>query len=407
MTTTETHEGLAAEALRYLGDPAFRADPHDFLDRLRSLDPVHRTSVGVWLVTRHADALAVLRDDVAWSRRRAAEKHVVVDDPLAREIFTSRMLFNDKPQHTRMRRLVAAAFTPAGVRRWQEQFTRIAEELLDEVEPRGAMDAVGEFGYPYAERVICFMLGVPFDDHRLWERWAQQMVEPPAGGDVAAFKEAATTATLEFTAYVKDLVATRRGHEGDDLLSRLMVAEEEGTRLSENELVAMTFELILAGHETTSNAISNGLWLLLRHPDQLARLRREPETMAGAVEEILRYESPAPMALSRVATTDVDLGGTVVPEGESVLVLLVAANRDPVVFDDPHRFDAFRPDNEQIGFGTGGHYCLGAALARIELNIVVPALLARLPGLRLVGEGQPHWKAHQFFRTLETLPVAW
>jgi cytochrome P450 len=186
-----------------------------------------------------------------------------------------------------------------------------------------------------------------------------------------------------------------------------MAAEEEGSRLSENELVAMTFELILAGHETTSNAISNGMWLLLRHPDQLARLRQAPEAISGAVEEILRYESPAPMALSRVATTDVDLGGTVVPEGESVLVLLAAANRDPAVFDDPHRFDVFRTDNEQIGFGTGGHYCLGAALARIELNIVFPALLARLPGLRLVETGEPRWKAHQFFRTLESLAVAW
>lgn len=407
MATTETHEDLAAGALRFLSEPAFRADPHDFLDRLRAADPVHRTVVGVWLVTRHADALAVLRDDAAWSRRLAAEKHVVVDDPLAREIFTSRMLFNDKPQHTRMRRLVASAFTPAGVRRWQEEFARIAEELLDEVEPKGGMDAVAEFGYPYAERVICFMLGVPFEDHTLWERWAQQMVEPPAGGDMAAFKEAATASTLEFTDYVKNLVEKRRGHEGDDLLSRLMAAEEEGTRLSENELVAMTFEMILAGHETTSNAISNGIWLLLRHPDQLDRLRREPERIPGAVEEMLRYESPAPMALSRVATRDVDLGGTVIPQGESALVLLVAANRDPAVFDNPHRFDAFRTDNAQIGFGTGGHYCLGAALARIELNIVFPALLARLPGLRLVGDGEPQWKAHQFFRTLETLPVAW
>lgn len=407
MSTTETHESLAGEALRYLSDPAFRADPHDFLDRLRATDPVHRTAAGVWLVTRHADALAVLRDDITWSRRRAAEKHVVVDDPLAREIFTSRMLFNDKPQHTRMRRLVAGAFTPAGVRRWEAHFTRIAEELLDEVEPKGAMDAVAEFGYPFAERVICFMLGVPFEDHALWEAWAQQMVEPPAGGDMAAFKEVATTATLEFTDYVKALVAERRGREGDDLLSRLIAAEEEGSRLSENELVAMTFELILAGHETTSNAIPNGTWLLLRHPDQLARLRREPEAIAGAVEEILRYESPAPMALPRVATTDVEVGGVLIPEGESALVLLVAANRDPEVFADPHRFDAFRPNNEHIGFGTGGHYCLGAALARIELNIVFPALLARLPELRLAGDGEPRWKAHQFFRTLETLPVAW
>ncbi|HEY4409691.1 MAG TPA: cytochrome P450 [Acidimicrobiia bacterium] len=407
MATTEIHEDLAAEALRYLTDPAFRADPHDFLDRLRATEPVHRTPAGVWLVSRHADALAVLRDDVAWSRRLAAEKHVVVDDPLARAVFTARMLFNDKPEHTRMRRLVAAAFTPAGVRRWEAEFTRIAEELLDEIEPRRAMDAVAEFGYPYAERVICFMLGVPFADHALWEAWAKTMVEPPAGADMAAFKEAATAATLEFTDYVRALVADRQGREGDDLLSRLILAEEEGTRLSETELVAMTFELILAGHETTANAIPNGIWLLLRHPDQLDRLRREPAAMAGAVEEILRYESPAPMAMTRVATTDVELGGTIVPAGESVLVLLSAANRDPDAFVDPQAFDAFRPDNAQIGFGTGGHYCLGAALARIELNIVFPALFNRLPGLRPAGEGPPRWKAHQFFRTLESLPVAW
>ena len=221
---------------------------------------------------------------------------------------------------------------------------------------------------------------------------------------MAAFKEAATTATLEFTDYVKKLVEKRRGREGDDLLSRLMAAEEEGTRLSENELVAMTFEMILAGHETTSNAISNGIWLLLRHPDQLTRLRKEPEAIPGAVEEMLRYESPAPMAMSRVATRDVDLGGTVIPEGESALVLLVAANRDPAVFDDPDRFLVDRAGAEaHLSFGGGIHFCLGRRVGLQSGMMALSSLLRRFPDLRVAA--RPEWRKTIPTRRLDRLDV--
>jgi cytochrome P450 len=397
---------LDEEATRFLADPASRHDAAGFYTRLREQSPVHRVDAGVWLVSSYAAANEVLRNDAILSRREAALKHVALDDPEARLLFTSRMLFNDRPEHTRLRRLVSHAFTRTGIARWEERIRQVANEHLDAVLPRGRMELVHDFAYPAVEQIITEMLGIRHGDLPLFLAWSTAMTEPPPGGDLSTYRAAATRATHQVADYVRERIAERRIDPADDLLTKLIAAEDaEDGRLAEHELVAMTFELIFAGHETTSNFVGNGLYCLLRHPAQLADLRRDRTLLSGAIDEMLRYESPAPMPLPRVAIDDVVIGGELVTKGDTVLVLLAAANRDPEIFPDPETFDIHRVDNSFLSFGFGAHYCLGAALARLESRELLTAVLDRMPGLRL--DGEPRWSDHQFFRSLASLPVTW
>jgi len=397
---------LADEAMRYLTDASSRHDPAAFYARLREQSPVHRTDVGVWLVSSYAAASEVLRNDAILSRREAALKHVTLDDPEARLLFTSRMLFNDRPEHTRLRRLVSHAFTRTSIGRWKDRIGELANLHLDALVPGGHMELVHDFAYPVVEQVITELVGIRHGDLPLFLKWSTAMTEPPPGGDRTEYRRAATQATHEVAAYVRERIVERRAQPANDLLSELIAAEDqEDGRLAEHELTAMTFELIFAGHETTSNFLGNGVYCLLQHPDQLADLYRDRSLLPGAVDEMLRYESPSPMPLPRVATEAVSIGGETIQAGDTVVVLLAAANRDPSVFPDPETFDIRRSDNNYISFGFGAHYCLGHALARLESTEILDALLDRLPGLRLDGEAQ--WSDHQFFRSLASLPVSW
>jgi len=397
---------LADEAMRFLTDPPSRHHPAAFYARLREQSPVHRTDAGVWLVSSYAAASEVLRNDAILSRREAALKHVALDDPEARLLFTSRMLFNDRPEHTRLRRLVSHAFTRASVGRWTNRIRELAELHLDALVPDERMELVHDFAYPVVEQVITELLGIRHGDLPLFLKWSTAMTEPSPGSDLSEYRRAATQATLEVAAYVRERVAERRADPADDLLTELIAAEDqEDGRLAEHELTAMTFELIFAGHETTSNFLGNGVYCLLQHPDQLADLRHDRSLLPGAIDEMLRYESPAPMPLPRVAIGTVEIGGQTIQPGDTVVVLLAAANRDPNVFPDPETFDIRRRDNNYISFGFGAHYCLGHALARLESTEILDALLDRLPGLRLDGEAR--WSDHQFFRSLASLPVSW
>jgi len=397
---------LADEAMRFLTDASSRHDPATFYARLREQSPVHRTDAGVWLVSSYAGASEVLRNDAILSRREAALKHVALDDPEARLLFTSRMLFNDRPEHTRLRRLVSHAFTRTSVGRWQNRIRELANIHLDALVPDRRMELVHDFAYPVVEQVITELLGIRHGDLPLFLEWSTAMTEPSPGSDLSEYRRAATQATLEVAAYVRERVAERRADPADDLLTELIAAEDqEDGRLAEHELTAMTFELIFAGHETTSNFLGNGVYCLLQHPDQLADLRHDRSLLPGAIDEMLRYESPAPMPLPRVAIGTVEIGGQTIQPGDTVVVLLAAANRDPNVFPDPESFDIRRRDNNYISFGFGAHYCLGHALARLESTEILDALLDRLPGLRLDGEAR--WSDHQFFRSLASLPVSW
>lgn len=408
-------EAIGEQALRFLTDPASRRAPWDFYRRLRAEAPVLRTAAGVWLVSGYREAGEALRNDALLSRREAALKHVAVDDPEARKIFTSRMLYNDRPEHTRLRRLVSPAFTRGGIARWAPRIREVAHQRLDAVAAGGRMELVHDYAYPVVEQIITEMLGIRHGDLPLFLRWSAAMTEAPPGGETGdtgdtdaarAFREAANQATREVSEYVRARVAERRVAPADDLLSTLIAAEDaQDGRLAEHELVAVTFELIFAGHETTSNFVGNGVHCLLRHPEQLAALIADRSLLPGAVDELLRYESPAPMPLPRVALADVAVGGRTIPAGETVVVLLASANRDPAHFDDPEVFDIGRTDNNYISFGFGAHFCLGHALAKLEATQLLTALFDRLPGLR--PDGNARWSDHQFFRSLATLPVTW
>jgi cytochrome P450 len=403
---TDTPTTLASDATRYLTDPTFRRDPWKFFAELRGESPVIQSDSGVWLITGYEAAGEALRNDELLSRREAGLKHLVVDDPDARLIITSKMLYNDRPEHTRLRRLVSHAFTRKGIARWGDRVAEVAAEQLDRVAPTGRMDVVSDFAYPVVERVITELLGLRHGDLPQFLIWSEAITEPPPGGDLTIYREAANQATAEITAYVRERIAERRDKPAEDLLTKLIRAEEpEDGTLAEHELVAITIELIHAGFETTSNFLCNGMHVLLQHPQQLAELAADLSLLPGAIDEMLRYESPAPMPLPRVAISDLEVGGKTIRAGDTVVVALAAANRDPAQFPDPERFDIHRTDNNYISFGFGAHYCLGHALARLESTEMFTALLGRLPSIHASGDAR--WSDHQFFRTLATLPVSW
>jgi cytochrome P450 len=406
LKATEVSNTLAGDAARYLTEPAFRRDPWEFFRRVRAESPVIQSDAGVWLITGYGAASEALRNDELLSRRAAGLKHLVVDDPEARLIITSKMLYNDRPEHTRLRRLVSHAFTRGGIARWGDRIAEAANDRLDLVLPLGHMDLVSDYAYPVVADIISELLGIRQGDLPQFLAWSEAITEPPPGGDVTQYRETANAATHAITAYVRDRIAERRSEPADDLLTKLIRAEEpEDGTLAEHELVAMTIELIHAGFETTSNFVCNGMHVLLQHPDQLAELTADLSLLPAAIDELLRYESPAPMPLPRVAVADIEIGGATIKKGDTVVVALAAANRDPAHFADPDRFDIRRTDNNYISFGFGAHFCLGHALARLETTQILTALLVRIPAIRSAGVSQ--WSDHQFFRTLAALPVAW
>jgi cytochrome P450 len=397
---------VGAEAATYLTDPSSRRDPWGFYRRLRQSSAVHHTSVGTWLVSGYEEANEVLRSDAVMSRREAGLAHCLQDDPEAKRISTSRMLYNDRPEHTRLRRLVSNAFTRRGVERWEKRVRQVAHERLDALEPLGRMDLVHDYSYPVVENIIVELLGIRHGDLPRFIAWSKAMTDAPPGADLDPYRVAANTATLEVAAYVRERIAERRERPQEDLLTKLIQAEDaEDGRLHEHELIAMTFELIFAGYETTSNLIGNGMLCLLQHPDQLRALMHDRTLLPGAIDEMLRFDSPVPMPMPRVTLEDFRVGGQLIPAGSTVVVLLAAANRDPSTFDNPDSFDIRRKDNAFISFGFGAHYCIGAQLARVESTGFFTALFDRLPGIR--QEGEAVWSDHQFFRSLEKLPVAW
>ena len=391
--------------------PEVHEDPYPMYERLRREDPVHRSELGIWVLTRHADVLALLRDprtsrDPRRSERvellRATAGSVEVDQLLDEEEAAPSMLFVDPPDHTRLRTLVNKAFTPAAVERLRGRVEEIVDGLLDRVAGAGAMDVVEDLAYPLPVTVICEMFGVPeadWDRFRTWSRALVRLLDPLVAED--AFEQA-LQARLALRGYLRELIAERRAHPADDLLTALITAEDQGQALSESELVSMCVLLLVAGHETTVNLIANGTLALLRHPPALERLKADPSLAGGAVEELLRYDSPVQFT-SRHALADLEIDGHAVRTGETVVGVLGAANRDPAQFADPDELDLARKPNRHVAFGGGIHFCLGAPLARVEAAIAVPALLERMPDLELAGA--PVRRDTVTLRGLSSLPV--
>jgi unspecific monooxygenase len=312
----------------------------------------------------------------------------------------------DPPDHTRLRGLVNKAFTPRVVESLRPRIVEIVDDLMGALAGRTEFDVIEDLAYPLPVQVICEMLGVPAEDHvkfREWSREAARSLDPDFVLPPEV-QERRQKAFDEFSAYFAELVAKRRADPRNDLLSGLIAAEEQGQKLTENELVATGLLLLIAGHETTVNLIANGMLALLRHPGQMDRLRQEPQIVQSAVEELLRFDPPVQLT-ARVALEDIDIGGDVLKKGQMAVLLLASANRDPDQFADPEVLDLTRADNRHLSFGMGIHFCLGAPLARIEGQIAIGALARRLVNPRLAQDVQ-RYKENLVLRGLEALPVA-
>src|SRR5213593_2041883 len=385
-------------------DPEFIADPYPTYHRLRAEDPVHHSPLGFWVLTRYEDVVAALRDPRLIKEPIAAFVAARFGAPMPAMGLS--MLDRDPPDHTRLRSLVNKAFTPRVVEGLRPHIQKIVDGLLARVEGAGSMDLIEEFAYPLPVIVICQMLGVPVEDRERFKEWGLDIARGldaillPPDSDVAQRSAAARRALAD---YFRALIAERRTSPRGDLLSALIAAEEAGDKLSEDELLATCILLLVAGHETTVNLIGNGTLALLRHPDQLRRLRETPGLIASAVEELLRYDGPV-QRTARIPSTDVTIGGRSIGKGEMVMPFIGAADRDPAQFPDPDRLDLARTDNRHIAFGWGIHFCLGAPLARVEGQIAIDALVRRLPKLELVTD-EPEYRESLTLRGWKTLPV--
>jgi pimeloyl-[acyl-carrier protein] synthase len=385
--------------------PAFVADPAPAYHLLRREAPVlYVPATESWWLTRYDDVLLALQD-----RRLGKEplapggRPVTPVAAVGGASLPPSMLFRDPPEHTRLRALVNRAFTPRVVEALRPHIQEVADRLLDGVAPQGRMDVMADFAVPLPAIVIAELLGVPPADRERFKAWSTDLAlaldatqPPPARAAAAAAGEA-------LARYFADLIAARQGQPRDDLISGLLAAEEQGDRLSRGELLSMCVLLLVAGHETTTNLIGGGTLALLRHPEQLHRLRRQPQLLPAAVEELLRYVSPV-QRVGRIVREPLAIGGTPLPAGAIVAPVLAAANRDPGVFAEPDRLDLGRPDNRHLAFGRGIHFCLGAPLARLEGQIAFATLLARCPDLELVTP-DPVWSSNTSLRSVTALPV--
>ncbi|MFC7532556.1 cytochrome P450 [Actinoplanes sp. GCM10030250] len=387
-------------------DPAFQADPHPVYAQWRRTGPVRRTrlpsGLTAWVVTRYEDARRALADPrLSKQAAFSVGSSQVVNQPASPASVLSRhMLAVDPPDHTRLRRLVSAAFTARRIESLRPRIAEITRDLLDAVEGRERVDLIDAFAFPLPIQVICELLGVPAEDRDAFRAWSNVIVAGSQSGDRLE------PAIREMVGYILAQIAERRARPGDDLLSGLIQVRDEEDRLTEAELSSMVFLLLIAGHETTVNLIGNGAYLLLREREQWERLRGDLTLLPTAIEEFLRYEGPVETSTFRVATEDLEIGGVTVSAGDPVVIVLLSANRDDDRFPDAAELRLDRAQNPHLAFGHGIHYCLGAPLARLEAQIAFTALLARHPGLRLAVPAEDmRWRPGLLLRGLEELPV--
>ncbi len=388
-------------------DQATVNDPYPRYEQLRSEDPVHwNEGVQAWILTRYQDVLDALRDP-----RLSAERITAIlrqagggsAEGLERT-FLGMMLFSDPPDHTRLRSLANKAFTPRVLEGMRSQVQSTVDRLLDEVQERGRMEVISELAYPLPAIFISEILGVADGDRERFRKWSNDLAA--FLGNIRAVSEnlgPARQSVAELTDFLRGIVAERRREPQDDLLSALVTAEDQGDSFSEDELYSMCILLIFAGHETTTNLIGNGILALLRHPEQLEKLRQQPALIESAVEEIIRYDGPV-QSTSRTALEDLQIGDKQIAKGDRISLTLGAANRDPEHFSDPGRFDLERSEGRHVGFGFGIHFCLGAALARMEGQAAIGAVVSRMLELQL-DHGDLEWRDNPVLRGLKALPV--
>jgi cytochrome P450 len=389
--------------LGFLFGRAFSADPYPAYAELRASGPVHRIDfpegATAFLVVDHEHGRAALSDPRL--SKDVAHSAVPVD---GEQFFGGTMLAMDPPDHTRLRGLMAKAFTTRRVERLRPRVQEITAGLLDAVAARGEADLIEDLAVPLPVQVICELLGVPASDRARFREWTAVLTVPALTPEARAHRREVARA---FNGYLIEVIAERRARPEDDLVSALISARDGDASLTEAELLAGIALLLIAGHETTVNLIGNGVLALLRAPDQMELLRSRPELLPAAVEELLRYDGPVERASQRVALEDMQIAGTFVPKGAWVHVSLGAADRDPAVFDDPDRLDVTRAPKRHVAFGHGIHFCLGAPLARLEGQVAIGGLLERFPGLALAVPDADlrHHRTGSIVRGLVALPV--
>ncbi|MCW7942700.1 cytochrome P450 [Streptomyces hygroscopicus] len=391
-------------------DAAFLADPYPAYAELRALGRVHYYEpTDQWLVPHHADVSALLRDrrlGRAYQHRFTHEDFGRTAPPPEHEPFHTLndhgMLDLEPPDHTRIRRLVSKAFTPRTVERLKPYVRTLAGDLVSGLVEAGGGDLLTDVAEPLPVAVIAEMLGIPEADRAQLRPWSADICGMYELNPSQETARKAVRASVEFSAYLRELIEQRRREPGEDLVSGLIAAYDEGDRLTEQEMISTCVLLLNAGHEATVNATVNGWWALFRHPDQLAALRADHSLVPSAVEELMRYDTPLQL-FERWVLDDIEIDGTVVPRGAEIAMLFGSANHDPAVFAAPEELDLTRGDNPHISFSAGIHYCIGAPLARIELASSMTALLEKAPTLRLAAE--PERKPNFVIRGLEGLAV--
>lgn len=391
--------------------PEVRANPYPFYAQLRSQDPVHwDEAMGFWVLTRYDD-VATAFNDPRFSRaqglmggfRRLPEAEQRIAEPVY-HAYAQSMPYTDPPYHTRLRALVNKAFTPRVVERMRPYIQQVVDDLLDVVEVKGHMDVIRDLAYPLPLAVIAAMLGFPIEERQQLKKWSDDSFA--VLGIVRhspELMEGAARSMAEMSNYITTLSKDRRLQPQEDLLTALVTVVDEGERLTQDELIANVGVLLAAGHETTSNLIGNGVLALLRHPDQLQKLRANPALADSTVEEVMRYDN-AVQVVYRSAAEDVAMDGKRIGKGQLVNMILGAANRDPEHFSRPDQFDITRDEGKHVGFGLGIHFCIGAPLARLEIQMAFTTLLRRFPNLRLAADTL-EWQEHPTFRGVKSLLV--
>ena len=406
--TSATQEQPVLSLYRLL-DPEVLADPYPLYHRLRNEDPVHwYPFLHAWVVTRYEEVVRVLQDFSAnrtFTPQQLGEMGLSQLSPIA-AVMVKQMLFMDPPAHTRLRGLCSQAFTPRRVEMLRSRIQGIANRLIDTLLSAGRMDVVRDFAAPLPATVTAELLGVPASDHIQLKEWSADFAEMLGNFQHNPDRtQRVLRSVQEMTEYFRAAIAEARLHPGDGLVHHLLLAEVDGNRLSEEEVIANLIVTMVGGQETTTNLIGNGLLTLLRNPDVMRQLRSDLSLIPSAVEELLRYESPS-QHTARIAPADVELGGKSIKRKDAVIAVMGAANRDPQRFSDPDRLDITRKDNRHVAFGAGAHFCFGAPLARMEAQIAFSALLQRLPELKLEPDLLT-WRNNLGLRGLTALWVSW
>ncbi|MGA9508446.1 MAG: cytochrome P450 [Candidatus Sulfotelmatobacter sp.] len=395
-------------SLYQLLDPEVLANPYPLYEKLRRHDPVHWDPfLHAWVVTRYADVVHVLHHfsaDRTPTPEQLSALNLSALNPIA-EIMVRQMLFLDPPDHTRLRTLASAAFTPRRAEQLRAHIQEVMDTLLDAVVPKGSMDVIADFAGPAPAIVTAELLGVPASDHAQLKEWSQDFAEMLGNFQHNPDRFSRVLQSVEnLSSYFRSAMREQKAHPREGLVQAMMNAEIEGARLTEEEIIANLIVTMVGGLETTTNLIGNGVLTLLRHPVELDRLRADFSLIPGAVEELLRYESPS-QHTARLAPADVELGGKRIKKRQAVIAVMGAGNRDPERFPEPDLLDLARKNNQHLAFGWAAHFCFGAALARLEGQIAFSTILRRLPGLKLNAQGPLVWRHNLGLRGLTSLPV--